>query len=72
MVKNNKFDSATESPRRKFWQSGTSLSDIKNNIIQALHEENISLKNGIETLKADLETSDYSDRFKKISKVNAF
>lgn len=42
MVKRDKFDSAIES----------SLSDIKNDVIQALREENINLKNRIKTLEA--------------------
>ena len=45
MVKEDEFDNAIESLRGKIAAIRTSLSDIKNDVIQALREENISLKN---------------------------
>ena len=46
MAKNDEHDSATESLRGEI-AANTSFSDMKNDVIQALREENISLKNRI-------------------------
>ena len=52
MVKEDEFDNAIESLRGEIAAIRTSLSDMKNDVIQALREENISLKN-----KAQYESS---------------
>ena len=47
MAKKDEFDNAIESLRVEIAAIRTSLSDMKNDIIQASGEENISLKNRI-------------------------
>ena len=58
MVKKDEFDSATESLRGEIAAIRTSLSYMKNDVIQALREENISLKKRLKTLEARFERSD--------------
>ena len=58
MVKKDEFDSATESLRGEIAAIRTSLSYMKNDVIQALREENISLKKRFKTLEARFERSD--------------
>ena len=58
MVKKDEFDNAIQSLRGEIAAIRTGPSDIKNNVIQALREENISLKNRIKTLEAQFESSD--------------
>ena len=58
MVEKDEFDNAIESLRREIAPIRTSLYDMKNGVIQALREENISLKNRIKRLKAQFESSD--------------
>ena len=58
MVKKDEFDSAIESLRGEIAAIRMSLSDMKNDVIQALLEENISLKNRIKTLEAQFENFD--------------
>ena len=50
MFKKSELDSAIESLREEIAAIRTSLSDLNNDIIEALHEENISLKNRVKTL----------------------
>ena len=50
MFKKSELDSAIESLREEIVAIRTSLSDLNNDIIEALHEENISLKNRVKTL----------------------
>ena len=45
MVKNDEFDSAIKYHRGEIAVIRVGLSDMKNDVIQALREENISLKN---------------------------
>ena len=45
MVKNDEFDSAIKYHRGEIAVIRVRLSDMKNDVIQALREENISLKN---------------------------
>ena len=54
MVKKDEFDNSFESHRGQIAAIRTSLSDMKNDVIQALREENISLKNRIKTLSPSL------------------
>ena len=56
MIEKNEFDNAIESLRGEIAAIRKRLSNIKNNLIQALREENISLKNRIKTLR--FESSD--------------
>ena len=58
MVEKDEFDNAIESLRREIAAIRTSLYDMKNGVIQALREENISLKNRIKRFKAQFESSD--------------
>ena len=58
MFKKSELDSAIESLREEIAAIRTSLSDLKNDVIEALHEENISLKNRVKTLDAQSESSD--------------
>ena len=58
MVKKDEFDNAIESLRGEIAAIRTSLSDMKNDVMQALREENVSLKNTIETLEPQFESSD--------------
>ena len=58
VVKKDEFDSAIELLRGETVTIRTSLSDMKNDLIQALREENISLKNRIKTIDAQFESSD--------------
>ena len=58
MIKKSELDSAIESLREEIAAIRTSLSDLKNDAIEALHEENISLKNRVKTLDAQSESSD--------------
>ena len=58
MIKKSELDSAIESLREEIAAIRTSLSDLKNDVIEALHEENISLKNRVKTLDAQSESSD--------------
>ena len=51
MVKKDEFDNAIESLRGEIAAIRTSLSDMKNDVMEALREENVSLKNTIETLE---------------------
>ena len=58
MVKKDEFDNAIESLRGEIAAIRTSLPDMKNDIIGALREENISLKNRIKTPEAQFESFD--------------
>ena len=58
MFKKSELDSAIESLREEIAAIRTSLSDLKNDVIEPLHEENISLKNRVKTLDAQSESSD--------------
>ena len=51
MVKKDEFDNAIESLRGETEAIRTSISDMKNDVIQTLREENINLKNTIKTLE---------------------
>ena len=51
MVKKDEFDNAIESLREETEAIRTSISDMKNDVIQTLREENINLKNTIKTLE---------------------
>ena len=57
MVKKDELDHVTESLRGEIAAIRTSLSYMKNEVIQALREENISLKNRIKTLEGQFESS---------------
>ena len=57
MVNKDEFDNTFESHRGEIATIRTSLSDMKNDVIQALREENISLKNRIKTLESQFESS---------------
>ena len=56
MIEKNEFDNAIESLRGEIAAIRERLPNIKNDLIQALREENISLKNRIKTLR--FESSD--------------
>ena len=51
MVKKDEFDNAIKSLRGETATVRTSISDMKNDVIQTWREENINLKNGIKTLE---------------------
>ena len=50
MFKKSEVDSAIESLREEIAAIRASLSNLNNDVIEALHEENISLKNRVKTL----------------------
>lgn len=50
MFKKSELDSAIESLREEIAAIRASLSNLNNDVIEALHEENISLKNRVKTL----------------------
>ena len=54
MVKKDEFDNAIESLRGEIAAIRTSLPDMKNDIIGALHEENISFKTELKHLRPSL------------------
>ena len=58
MVQKDEFDDAVESLRREIAVIRTRLSDMKIVLIRCLREENIRLKNRIETLEAQFESFD--------------
>ena len=58
MVQKDKFDDAVESLRREIAVIRARLSDMKIDVIRALREENIHLKNRIKTLEAQFESFD--------------
>ena len=58
MVKKDEFDSTIDSLRGGIAAIRTSLSDMKNDVIQVLREEHLKLKNRMKTLKAQFESSD--------------
>ena len=58
MVQKDEFDDAVESLRREIAVIRTRLSDMKIVVILCLREENIRLKNRIETLEAQFESFD--------------
>ena len=56
MVQKDEFDDIVESLRREIAVIRTRLSDMKIDVIRALREENIRLKNRIKTLEAQFES----------------
>ena len=58
MVKKDEFDNAIESLRVEIAAIRTSISDMENDLIQVLREENISLKNRIKRLVVQFERAD--------------
>ena len=50
MFKKSELDSAIESLREEIAAIRASLSNLNNDVIEALHEENVSLKNRVKTL----------------------
>ena len=58
MLKKDEFDNAIELLKEEIAAIRTSLSDMKNDAIQALREENISLKNRIKRLETRFQSSD--------------
>ena len=50
MFKKSELDSAVESLREEIAAIRAILSNLNNDVIEALHEENISLKNRVKTL----------------------
>ena len=58
MLKKDEFDNAIELLKEEIVAIRTSLSDMKNDAIQALREENISLKNRIKRLETQFQSSD--------------
>ena len=58
MLKKDDFDNVIELLKEEIAAIRTSLSDMKNDAIQALREENISLKNRIKRFETQFQSSD--------------